>query len=103
MFVSFIRQLYNQNGAPANTKSLGKSRFATMAILTSEQLETIKNHKYVAGTYTPIDLILNPAWLKLTTFLPLWMAPNLVTLLGWFHMIFLWSLITSYAPTAPDW
>jgi len=74
-----------------------------MAILTSEQLETIKNHKYVAGTYTPIDNILNPMWLKLTTFLPLWMAPNLVTLLGWFHMIFLWSLITSYAPTAPDW
>ena len=70
-------------------------------ILSTPQCETIKNHKYKSGEYTPIDLKLNPIWLKLTDFLPLWMAPNLVTLIGWFHIILLWLTIMIYQPT-PD-
>eukprot|EP00658_Telonema_sp_P-2_P080114 TRINITY_DN7903_c0_g2_i11.p1 TRINITY_DN7903_c0_g2~~TRINITY_DN7903_c0_g2_i11.p1 ORF type:complete len:375 (+),score=61.81 TRINITY_DN7903_c0_g2_i11:60-1184(+) len=68
-------------------------------ILSDPQLTAIKNHRYVGGTYTPIDNLLNPAWLALTELLPMTMAPNLVTLVGWFHILFMWGLVTVYAPT----
>ena len=42
----------------------------------------LENHKYVAGEYSSIDNLMNPFWLAMVEFLPKWMAPNLVTLLG---------------------
>merc|ERR1711907_575484 len=76
-------------------------------ILSTPQCETIKNHQYKAGQYTPLDLAMNPMWQRLTEFLPLWMAPNLVTLLGWFHMMFMWLMLMAYRPTPeeppPSW
>lgn len=52
-------------------------------VLTSEGIQKIKGHQYVAGTYTALDLCLNSGWQYLTeTFLPIWLAPNLVTALG---------------------
>jgi ethanolaminephosphotransferase len=53
--------------------------------LSKDGLAAIKNHKYKGGEYTPIDLILNHFWAASTEYLPMWMAPNIVTLLGVAH------------------
>merc|ERR1711968_400742 len=95
---------------------MGKSLLAMAAIpqllfpkqvLSIPQCDTIKNHQYKSGEYTYIDNILNPIWLRLTNFLPLWMAPNLVTLIGWFNILSMWLLLNIYAPTpespTPTW
>jgi len=74
--------------------------------LSDDGLENISNHKYKAGTYTPIDNILNAWWAWACEFLPMWMAPNLVTLIALFFMIFSYCLLWFYSPTfteAPPW
>lgn len=45
-------------------------------------LEELRKNKYVPGVYSALDLKMNPFWEWLTLSLPLWMAPNLVTLIG---------------------
>jgi len=75
--------------------------------LTEDGLENIKNHQYVPGKYTPLDNALNPAWAKLTEFLPEWMAPNLVTLSGTIPMLCIYGLFWYMSPTfdeaSPRW
>ena len=53
-----------------------------MGFITSEGLETIKNHKYVSGTWTYLDTAMNPFWNRFANLIPLNIAPNLVTLTG---------------------
>tara|TARA_B100000780_G_C21067735_1_gene429448 strand:- start:88 stop:1287 length:1200 start_codon:yes stop_codon:yes gene_type:complete len=50
--------------------------------LSNDVLVNIATHKYKSGAYTPIDLFLNPFWQWCADFLPLWLAPNMVTLIG---------------------
>merc|ERR1712232_1506641 len=54
--------------------------------------------KYKPGVYTPLDNLMNPTWLKLTSFLPMWFAPNLVTFSGLLPMAFSYSLCWLYQP-----
>ena len=42
----------------------------------------LQNYKYVSGEYSPLDHIMTPFWNRMVELLPLWMAPNLVTLIG---------------------
>ena len=53
-----------------------------LEVLTEEGLDHIKRHQYKAGKYTPLDNFLNPYWIQLAEALPRWLAPNLVTLVG---------------------
>lgn len=50
--------------------------------LDQSALTNLKNYKYTAGECSPLDNLLTPFWNKMVTFLPMWMAPNLVTLTG---------------------
>ena len=50
--------------------------------LKEEGLWNLKNYKYVSGTSTPIDTAMAGYWNFCVNLLPMWMAPNLVTLLG---------------------
>ena len=50
--------------------------------ITEEGLKNIKNHQYKPGEYSPLDNLINPYWIKMSEWLPMWMAPNLVTLIG---------------------
>ena len=52
---------------------------------------TIESYQYKAGDYSPIDNLLNPFWTWVVELLPMWMAPNLVTLIG------LATLVISYS------
>eukprot|EP00405_Crypthecodinium_cohnii_P014454 CAMPEP_0206460380 /NCGR_PEP_ID=MMETSP0324_2-20121206/24720_1 /ASSEMBLY_ACC=CAM_ASM_000836 /TAXON_ID=2866 /ORGANISM="Crypthecodinium cohnii, Strain Seligo" /LENGTH=385 /DNA_ID=CAMNT_0053932077 /DNA_START=12 /DNA_END=1169 /DNA_ORIENTATION=+ len=68
------------------------------AVLSKDGLEHVATHKYVPGAYTPLDNILNPFWLKLSEMLPLWLAPNLVTLLGFMPMALCYALLWGNSP-----
>lgn len=50
--------------------------------LSESALVNLKNYKYVSGQYSPADYAMTPFWNKCVEFLPMWMAPNLVTLIG---------------------
>ena len=71
-----------------------------MDFLTPAGLKSIKNHQYVAGTYTPLDNLLNPWWFWATERLPIWMAPNLVTAIGTLHLGLLYAIIWHYSSAA---
>ena len=62
--------------------------------LTPQGITNLKNHKYVAGVYSHLDNILNPYWIKMTEFLPVWLAPNMITFIG---LIVLMSQSVGYA------
>lgn len=55
--------------------------------LTEAGLEQLSRFKYVAGPYTYLDNVLNPWWLFVAKFVPAWVSPNLVTLIGLFFTV----------------
>jgi len=53
-------------------------------VMTRQALLNLANYKYKSGEYTPIDTFLNDKlWVPATEYLPMWLAPNAVTLIGW--------------------
>ncbi|RHY31423.1 hypothetical protein DYB32_003517 [Aphanomyces invadans] len=60
-----------------------------------------------SGSYTFLDLQLNHFWNAMVEFLPLWMAPNLVTLTGTIIVVFTTALLLVISPKleggAPGW
>ena len=50
--------------------------------ITPEGLEHLRNRKYKATGYTPLDNLMNHYWEGCVKLLPIWMAPNLITLIG---------------------
>ena len=50
--------------------------------LSQEALSNLKKYKYQSGEYSFMDNILTPFWNKIVNYLPLWLAPNLVTFIG---------------------
>ena len=50
--------------------------------MSKEALVHLKNYKYVSGEYSIMDKVLTPYWNWVVELLPMWMAPNLVTLTG---------------------
>lgn len=51
-------------------------------VLTKDSLRTIREHKYVPGTYTWLDNALNPFWDRSVELMPIWLAPNAITAIG---------------------
>ena len=58
-----------------------------MNFITKEGLKQLDNYKYVGGEYSWLDSKINPLWIKLAELLPMTMAPNLVTFIGFIAMI----------------
>ena len=61
--------------------------------LSQETLINLKNYKYQSGEYSLFDHWFTPFWNFCVTLLPMWLAPNLVTLLG---LIFMTSSTMTY-------
>jgi ethanolaminephosphotransferase len=59
------------------------------------------------GSYTYLDNVLNHFWVYSVKFLPIWMAPNLVTMIGTVVMMFTTVVQLYYAPhfdeICPTW
>ncbi|DBA04672.1 TPA: hypothetical protein N0F65_012255 [Lagenidium giganteum] len=72
-----------------------------------QALEGIAAYKYKAGTYTYLDNKLNHFWTWAVELLPIWMAPNLVTLSGTVFMSFTTIIQLLYSPhldePCPTW
>jgi len=52
-------------------------------MLSRQELERISEHAYAPGTYTYLDGVMNRlVWEPTLRLTPLWMAPNLITLIG---------------------
>jgi phosphatidylglycerophosphate synthase len=77
-------------------------------VIPEEGLKMIAEHKYVAGTYTPMDNLLNNYfWTPLVVLLPKWIAPNAVTVSGLIIQVCGFVLVAYFcadfhAP-APQW
>ena len=51
--------------------------------ITPEGLQQLDLYKYKSGKYTWLDNAFQPYWNYMVTLVPMWMAPNLLTFLGW--------------------
>ncbi|TDH73069.1 uncharacterized protein CCR75_009054 [Bremia lactucae] len=76
-------------------------------MLDKKALEGIAAYKYKAGSYTYLDDVLNQFWTYSVRFLPIWMAPNLVTMIGTGVTMLTTVIQLYYAPhfleTCPAW
>lgn len=71
-------------------------------------LNTIANHKYKSGVYTPLDLLFYKIWWSpVGSLLPEWLAPNLITFIGFVATFTNIPLMVYYNPTLesslPSW
>lgn len=51
-------------------------------LLSNGQLKRLSEHKYSCSTNSFFDTVLQPWWTWLVGKVPLWLAPNLITILG---------------------
>ncbi|CAB0039917.1 unnamed protein product [Trichogramma brassicae] len=76
-------------------------------ILSSGQLKRLSEHKYSCSSASFMDSLLQPWWEWLTRKLPLWLAPNLITVLGLLVNVATTLILVWYAPDAktepPRW
>lgn len=57
----------------------------------------LKNYKYKPAGYTILDVIHTPMWEAITNRLPLWLAPNLITLTGLLGVILAYLFSAAYS------
>jgi len=55
--------------------------------ITPEGLINLKNYQYKPGQYTWLDNFLTPYWEAVVKLVPLTVAPNTITFVGWFFII----------------
>ncbi len=55
-----------------------------MGYITNDGLKALKEYKYVSGGYSVMDKVMNHWWEFFVKLIPLWVAPNLITLVGLF-------------------
>ncbi|KAI9922999.1 hypothetical protein PsorP6_000107 [Peronosclerospora sorghi] len=76
-------------------------------MLGKKALAGIAAYKYKSGSYTYLDNVLNHFWTYSVQFLPIWMAPNLVTMIGTGAMMSTTMVQLFYAPhlseICPTW
>ncbi|KAK7404000.1 hypothetical protein QQX98_010227 [Neonectria punicea] len=90
-----------RNMAP-NTKS------AVAECISDDALSHLKTYKYSSVDLSPVSkYILGPWWNAFVEFLPLWLAPNMVTLLGFFFILGNIVLLEIFMPDlvgpGPSW
>ncbi|PFH33487.1 CDP-alcohol phosphatidyltransferase superfamily protein [Besnoitia besnoiti] len=75
--------------------------------ITREGLEELRRYEYKGAGSTPIDRLLNPWWEYVASKLPLWLSPNVLTLLGFLCTVMCMSLVAVWMPhleePAPRW
>lgn len=59
-------------------------KFYKERLLSDAQLKRLGEHKYSCTSNSICDSLLQPWWNWLVTYVPIWLAPNLITLTGLF-------------------
>ncbi|XP_043268175.1 choline/ethanolaminephosphotransferase 1 isoform X4 [Venturia canescens] len=76
-------------------------------ILSPGQLKRLSEHKYSCSSASILDSLLQPWWDWLVSKVPLWLAPNLITILGLIVNIATTLILVWYSPDAkaeaPRW
>lgn len=76
-------------------------------ILNAAQLKRLSEHKYSCTSDSILDALLQPWWCWLVSKTPLWLAPNLITILGLIVNIVTTLILVWYSPDArqnpPGW
>lgn len=71
-----------------------------MTVFTESQLKRLKDHKYCSEGRSISEFIFQPFWNYVVTLMPLWLAPNLITILGLIVNVVTSVLILVYSPKA---
>lgn len=69
-------------------------------LLSTAQLRRLTEHRYSCASNSLLDPLLQPYWNKLTSCLPLWLAPNLITVAGLVVNIVTTLILVWYSPDA---
>ncbi|XP_021913067.1 cholinephosphotransferase 1 isoform X2 [Zootermopsis nevadensis] len=76
-------------------------------LLSPAQLKRLNDHKYSCSSISLVDPLLQPWWNWLVSKTPLWIAPNLITILGLIVNILTTLILVWYSPDAkieaPRW
>lgn len=75
--------------------------------ITPEGLKHLDFYHYKSGKYTWLDNALQPYWNYVVSLVPLYIAPNLITFIGWLlvlsaTLVMLWYDFT-FKNTIPSW
>jgi len=93
--------------APFSKDKLKEVSWWKSRVLSMDGLTRIRDHKYKGGEYTPLDNAMNGFWFKCAEAMPLWMAPNLITLVALLHTTFatvvMGYFMPNYETSAPWW
>lgn len=81
---------------------LGPRQPISMQYLSPTHLKGLEAHKYASSGTTMLDPIIQKFWNKIVTWIPLWVAPNLITITGLLVNLFSSILLFYYFPTATD-
>ena len=73
---------------------------ASSSILCKSQLQKLSEHKYSAQGSSISEPLLQPFWRYVVELMPLWLAPNAITILGLFVNIVTSVYIIYLCPTA---
>ena len=78
-----------------------RTEITTMAdILSTVQLKGLKDHKYSSQGSTLLDPLMQKLWRWLVEQMPLWLAPNAITLVGLMCNVFTTHLLLMYSSDA---
>jgi hypothetical protein len=72
-------------------------------VLSLSQLKNLDDHKYSSGGSTLLDPIFQPYWRWLVEQMPLWLAPNLITIIGLIINVLSCSILYMYSPNGTDY
>ena len=90
------------DGAPPRDATLATCLLSEPAVaagtISAAGLHFISVHQYTAAEYTYLDNLLNPWWTALTERLPLWLAPNAVTVWGFAHCAVAYAALAWHSP-----
>lgn len=75
-------------------------QFYKEKLLSPGQLKRLGEHKYNCTTNSLLDGLLQPWWNWLVSKIPLWLAPNLITILGLTVNIVTTLILVYYSPDA---
>lgn len=67
-----------------------------MGFITRKGRQGLLNYKYHSGGYSWLDNKMNPYWETCVNFLPNWMAPNMVTFVGFLAMVSCYCIMLAY-------
>lgn len=69
-------------------------------VLSAHQLKTLNAHTYSCTGATLLDPIMQPFWRWLVMKMPIWLAPNLITMLGLIINVVTSTILIFYSPNA---